>query len=144
MRFPYFTEEETEAQRLSNLPKAMQPVRPESPVAERTLTRVGLPLHVVCARARVPTHQGECEEAPGSVGTLSRTQRRDTQSRLVGAWAASLCVSVFVCRTSVRSCDGGGYVYPRQAQGLLHPSVLLARASGLSTRPSKTERKEQG
>lgn len=37
-RFPYFIGEETEAQRLSNLPKVIWLVSPESLGAERTLT----------------------------------------------------------------------------------------------------------
>ena len=42
LRFPYFAGRETKAQRLNNLPKVIQPVSVESPVAERTLTGVRL------------------------------------------------------------------------------------------------------
>lgn len=140
-RFPYFTDEETEAQRLSNLPEVIQLVHSESLVAERILTRVRLFLHVVCACVCalecVPTRQRECEKTPGSQGEpqvgLRRclgTQRQDTQSRLVHAWAASLCDGVFVCCTSVRSCDSVGTRTPGNPRAFSIPRCSWPELQG--------------
>lgn len=132
-RFPYFTDEETEAQRLSNLPEVIQPVHSESLVAERTPTRVRLFLHVVCACVCalecVPTRQRECEKTPGSQGEpqvlLRRCLEHSVRTHTAGWYMPGLppCVMAYLC---VAPLCGAVMVWVHVPQAIPGPSPSLS------------------